>query len=180
MSITISKDQFDQYFNQINNQPMRVGELDKVEGKLISASEHNSEKSGKTSIKLEIDYNGFIIKTYLGISTQKSIEISRGKLIRVAVASVGVDAARKLFNDAASDEDVENDVDLVIEFANKLSKKLKKNPVNVIVSRKKDEAKGVWDVTWFIKDEGNADKNQESETESKSSDDFLDSLDHLK
>ena len=180
MSITISKDQFDQYLNQINNQPMRVGELDKVEGKLISASEHKSEKSGKTSIKLEIDYNGFIIKTYLGISTEKSIEISRGKLIRVAVASVGVDAARKLFNDAASDEDVENDVDLVTEFANKLSKKLKKNPVNVIVSRKKDEAKGVWDVTWFIKDEGNADKNQESETESKSSDDFLDSLDHLK
>lgn len=176
MSITISKDQFDQYFNQINNPPMRVGELDKVEAKLISASEHKSEKSGKTSIKLEIDYNGFIIKTYLGISTEKSIEISRGKLIRVAVASVGVDAARKIFNDAASDEDVENDVDLVIEFANKLSKKLKKNPVNVIVSRKKDEAKGVWDVTWFIKDEGIADKNQESETESKSTDDFLEEL----
>ena len=174
MPITISKDQFDQYFNQINNQPMRVGELDKVEAKLISASEHKSEKSGKKSIKLEIDYKGFIIKTYLGISTDKSLEISRGKLIRVAVASIGIEAARKLFNDAASDEDVESDTDLIIEFANKLSKKLKKNPVNVIVSRRKDESKGVWDVTWFIKDEGNTEKGQEKEI--SGTDEFLEDL----
>jgi len=174
MPITISKDQFDQYFNQINNQPMRVGELDKVEAKLISASEHKSEKSGKTSIKLEIDYKGFIIKTYLGISADKSLEISRGKLIRVAVASIGIEAARKLFNDAASDEDVESDTDLIIEFANKLSKKLKKNPVNVIVSRRKDESKGVWDVTWFIKDEGNTEKGQEKEI--SGTDEFLEDL----
>jgi hypothetical protein len=171
MAITITKEQFESYFEQINNQPMKVGELDKVEAKLISASEHKSDKSGKTSIKLEIDYNGFIIKTYLGISTEKSIEISRAKLLRVAVACIGVEASRKLFNDSAADEDVENDVDLLIEFASKLSKKLKKNPVNVIVSRKKDEAKGMWDVTWYIKDE---DLGKESEEKSES--DIFDAL----
>lgn len=162
MPITITKEKFNSYFENIEKPVQKIGALDKVEGNVITASEHKSEKSGKTSIKLEIDYQGFVIKTYLGISSEKSIEISRSRLLRLAIASVGVEESKRLFQEAANDEDVDDDVSLLLEFTNKLNKKLRKNPVPVIVSRTKDEAKGVWNVSWYIKDENIKKESNES------------------
>ena len=175
---------FDQYFNSIQTKP-KVGELDNVTAKVTGLAEYRSQKSGKTSIKLTINVNGSEIYTYLGYSNEKSAEISKARLVKLAIAALGYDGTKKLYEDAASDEDVTNDEELIIEIANKLNKKLKKNPVDVIVTRKKEG--DFWDVRWRLPDdstkteESTANANEpplpeESKASAESTDEFLNDL----
>lgn len=145
MSITTTN--FNSYFDSIQTKP-KIGELEDVPAKVTSLAEYRSQKSGKTSIKLTISVNGGEVYTYLGYSNEKSAEISKARLVKLSVAAIGYDGTKKLYEDAANDEDVSTDSELIVEIANKLNKKLKKNPVDVIVSRKKNG--DFWDTSWHL------------------------------
>lgn len=157
MSITTTN--FNTYFDSIQTKP-KIGELEDVTAKVTSLAEYKSQKSGKMSIKLTINVNGGEICTYLGYSNEKSAEISKARLVKLSIAAIGYDATKKLYEDAANDEDVTTDAELILEIANKLNKKLKKNPVEVIVSRKKDGE--FWDTNWRLPSSGTDETKQEA------------------
>lgn len=182
--MSIKTANFNQYFDSIQTKP-KVGELQDAQAKVTSLAEYKSQKSGKTSIKLTINVNGSEIYTYLGYSNEKSAEISKARLVKLAIAALGYDGTKKLYEDAANDEDVTTDAELIVEIANKLNKKLKKNPVDVIVTRKKDG--DFWDTKWRLPDdsskteESKANVNEpplpeESKASAESTDDFLNEL----
>jgi hypothetical protein len=145
MSMNVTN--FNSYFDSIQQKP-KIGELEDAPAKITSLAEYRSQKSGKTSIKLTISVNGGEIYTYLGYSNEKSAEISKARLVNLSIAAIGYDGTKKLYEDAANDEDVTTDAELIVEIANKLNKKLKKNPVDVIVSRKKEG--DFWDTKWRL------------------------------
>lgn len=179
--MSIKTTNFTQYFESIQTKP-KVGELEDATGNVTSLAEYKSQKSGKTSIKLTINVNGSEIYTYLGYSNEKSAEISKARLVKLAIAALGYDGTKKLYEDAANDEDVTTDAELIVEIANKLNKKLKKNPVEVIVSRKKEG--DFWDTKWRLpeaesKDEPKADEPalpEESKASAEGTDEFLNAL----
>ena len=181
--MSIKTANFNQYFDSIQTKP-KVGELQDAQAKVTSLAEYKSQKSGKTSIKLTIDVNGSEIYTYLGYSNEKSAEISKARLVKLAIAALGYDGTKKLYEDAANDEDVTTDAELIVEIANKLNKKLKKNPVDVIVTRKKEGE--FWDTKWRLPDdstktESTANVNEpplpeESKASAESTDEFLNEL----
>jgi len=156
---------FDQYFESINNGNKKVGDLDKVPGKITSIQEYKSTKSGKKSLKLTISVNEGEVFTYLGFSNDKSVEITKARLVKLCIAAVGMEETKKIYEAAANDEDVDNEVDLILELGTKINKKLKKNPVDVIVTRSKSED-GFWDVRWWLKD--SEDKKEETKAEEPS------------
>lgn len=181
--MSIKTTNFDSYFTTIQTKP-KIGELEDAPGKVTSLAEYKSPKSGKTSIKLTIDVNGVDIFTYLGYSNEKSAEISKARLVKLAIAALGYDGTKKLYEEAANDEDVTTDAELIVEIANKLNKKLKKNPVDVIVTRKKEGE--FWDCKWRLpadetKTESTANANEpplpeESKASAEGTDDFLNDL----
>lgn len=170
---------FDQYFDSIQTKP-KVGELDNVTAKVTSLAEYKSQKSGKTSIKLTINVNGSEIYTYLGYSNEKSAEISKARLVKLAIAALGYDGTKKLYEDAANDEDVTTDAELIVEIANKLNKKLKKNPVDVIVTRKKEGE--FWSTKWHLPESKSEESTsevplpEESKASEEKTDEFLNDL----
>ncbi len=84
-----------------------------------------------------------------------------------------MEETKKIYEAAANDEDVDNEVDLILELGTKLNKKLKKNPVDVIVTRTKSED-GFWDVRWWLKDsEDQKEPKAEPAPESTDTDQFL-------
>lgn len=180
--MSIKTANFNQYFESIQTKP-KVGELKDAPAKVTSLAEYKSQKSGKTSIKLTINVNGSEIYTYLGYSNEKSAEISKARLVKLAIAALGYDGTKKLYEDAANDEDVTSDAELIVEIANKLNKKLKKNPVDVIVTRKKEGE--FWDVRWRLPDDGSNTESsnanepplpEESKASAESTDEFLNEL----
>ena len=182
--MSIKTANFNQYFESIQTKP-KVGELEDAQAKVTALSEYRSQKSGKTSIKLTINVNGSEIYTYLGYSNEKSAEISKARLVKLAIAALGYDGTKKLYEDAANDEDVTTDAELIVEIANKLNKKLKKNPVDVIVTRKKEGE--FWDTKWRLPDDSSKTEEsttnvkepplpEESKASAESTDDFLNEL----
>lgn len=184
-NMSINTTNFNSYFDSIQTK-QKIGELEDVPAKVTSLAEYRSQKSGKTSIKLTISVNGGEVYTYLGYSNEKSAEISKARLVKLSVAAIGYDGTKKLYEDAANDEDVSTDAELIVEIANKLNKKLKKNPVDVIVSRKKDG--DFWDTKWRLPNDAAKSEDQktqsseqpplpeESKTSTESTDEFLKDL----
>lgn len=154
---------FNSYFDSIQTKP-KIGELKDVPAKVTSLAEYRSPRSGKTSIKLTISVNGGEIYTYLGYSNEKSAEISKARLVKLSIAAIGYDGTKKLYEDAANDEDVSTDAELIVEIATKLNKKLKKNPVDVIVSRKKDG--DFYDTKWRLPNDTAKTEDQKTEGQS--------------
>lgn len=166
---------FDQYFESIKNTTgKKVGELDKAPGKITSIAEYKSPKSGKNSLKITISVDGSDVFTYLGYSSEKSAEISKGRLVKLAIAAVGMDETKKIYEAAANDEDVEKDEEFIVEFATKLNKKIKKNPVDVVVTRKKEG--DFWDTKWFIPNDPIAENSEGPKTECQDGEKFLEDL----
>ena len=167
---------FDSYFESIKNQGQKIGELNEAEGSITAIQEYKSNKSGKSSLKLSIAVQGGEIHTYLGYSSEKSAEISLARLTKLCIASVGMEETKKIYEAAANDEDVEDESDLIVELGLKLNKKLKKNPVKIIVSRTKTED-GFWDVRWHLADEPQSEQAPaQAEATESNSDDFLNDL----
>lgn len=175
-NMPIKTTNFDQYFSTIQNQK-KVGELENAPGKVTQISEYKSPKSGKTSLKLTIDVDGSDVYTYLGYSNEKSIEISKARLVKLCIAAIGMDGTKKIYEEAANDEDVSDDKDLILEIATRLNKKLKKTPVDVIVTRTKSED-GFWDTKWFIPDDNQQDGSKEEveKPSTENTEDFLKDL----
>lgn len=177
--MSIKTANFNQYFDSIQTKP-KVGELEDAQAKVTALAEYKSQKSGKTSIKLTINVNGSEIYTYLGYSNEKSAEISKARLVKLAIAALGYDGTKKLYEDAANDEDVTTDAELIVEIANKLNKKLKKNPVDVIVTRKKNG--DFWDTKFHLPEsnsEGSTEQPplpEEGKASAESTDEFLNEL----
>lgn len=159
--MVIKTNNFESYFDSIQTKP-KIGELQDAPAKITSIAEYRSPKSGKTSIKLTISVNGGEVYTYLGYSNEKSAEISKARLVKLSIAAIGYDGTKKLYEDAANDEDVSTDAELIVEIANKLNKKLKKNPVDVIVSRKKEG--DFWDTSFHLA--SNDTKTEDQKTQS--------------
>lgn len=181
---------FDQYYEGIKNSTgTKVGELKDKEAKITNISEHKSTKSGKTSIQITINVDGTDISSYMGIISDKSKEITLARLTKLSVAALGVDVTKKIYEDAMTSEDNDNDEEKLMDFALKVGKKLRKAPANVIVNRTKND-EGIWDVSWRLSDnnqfmtalksDADAQKTQEppipGETKEADSDDFLDEL----
>ena len=173
---------FDEYFESIKNNTGKIGELKDANGKIVQIQEYKSQKSGKKSLKLTIAVDGGEVFTYLGFSNEKSIEITKARLTKLCIAAVGMAETKKIYEAAANDEDVDDDVDLILELGTKINKKLKKNQVEVVVTRTKTED-GFWDTRWHLpeaKSEGNSAEQppipQESEASAESTDEFLNDL----
>ena len=180
---------FENYFDTIRNQQggHKIGELENKEATINNISEHKSQKSGKTSLQLTINVDGTDISSYMGYATEKAREITMARLTKLAVAALGVEATKKLYEGAMNSEDNETDEERITDYALKIGKKLRKSPANVIVNRKKTED-GFWDTTWRLSDanafsdalKSDAQKTKEpplpEEAKSEDSGDFLDSL----
>ena len=184
---------FDSYFSNIKNSTgSKVGELKDKECQITNISEHKSQKSGKTSIQLTINVDGSDISTYMGLTSDKAKEISLARLTKLAVAALGVDATKKLYESAMNSEDNDTDEERLMDFALKVGKKLRKSPAKVIVTRTKNE-EGIWDTNWRLADNNTftsalksdkEDKKNESseqpplpgESNAEDTGDFLDSL----
>lgn len=164
---------FDQYFETIQTNTSKIGELKDAEGKVTEINEYKSQKSGNRSLKMTINVNGGDIFTYLGFSSEKSMEITKARLTKLCIAAVGMAETKKIYEAVANDEDVTDDKDFILEFASKLNKKLRKNPTDVIVSRTKNEEKGLWDTKWHLKDSDEPALPEESKAKPEDADDFL-------
>lgn len=150
--MSIKSNNFDEYFNSIQSSN-KVGDLDNDVCKLISVAEYKSPKSGKTSLKIVFDKDGAEFSSYLGLASDKSIDITNGRLIKLYTAATSPEDAMEAFKKSFEDEDNDHDTkNIAIDFATKLNKKLKKTPVEVIVTRHKNE-EGLWNVKWKIKSE---------------------------
>lgn len=169
---------FDSYMDQIKNNTNKVGELTEAKGKVTAIQEYKSPKSGNKSLKMTIQVEGGEISAYLGFSTEKSIEITKARLTKLCIAAVGMAETKKIFEDVANDSDIDTEVDFILEFSAKLNKKLRKNPTEVIVSRTKNEEKGVWDCKWHLP-EANSEEvplPEENKAKNENTDDFLGDL----
>ena len=167
---------FDSYMDQIKNNTNKVGELTEAKGKVTAIQEYKSPKSGNKSLKMTIQVEGGEISAYLGFSTEKSIEITKARLTKLCIAAVGMAETKKIFEDVANDSDIDTEVDFILEFSSKINKKLRKNPTEVIVSRTKNEEKGVWDVRWHLPEAEEVPLPEENKAKNENTDDFLGDL----
>ena len=181
---------FESYFTSIQS-TNKIGDLENETCKLISVAEYKSSKSGKTSLKIVFNKDGSEFSSYLGLASDKSIDITNGRLIKLYSAATSPEDAMEAFKSSFEDEDNDHDTkNIAIDFATKLNKKLKKNPVEVIVTRHKNE-EGLWNVKWKIKSEDDVaeasetkidepaltgESKVESKVEPEKTDAFLDDL----
>lgn len=151
MAFTVEN--FENYFDTIRNQQggHKIGELENKEATITNIAEHKSQKSGKTSLQLTINVDGTDISSYMGYATEKAREITMARLTKLAVAALGVETTKKVYESAMNSEDNETDEERITDYALKIGKKLRKTPANVIVNRKKTED-GFWDTTWRLSD----------------------------
>ena len=182
--MSIKSNSFDEYFTSIQS-TNKVGDLENEVCKIISVAEYKSPKSGKTSLKITFDKDGAEFSSYFGLASDKSIDITNGRLIKLYTAATTPEDAMAAFKKSFEDEDNDHDTkSIAIDFATKLTKKLKKNPVEVIVTRHKNE-EGLWDVKWKIKsdEEEAAEKKvdepslpEEGKASTENTDEFLNDL----
>ena len=83
----------------------------------------------------------------MGIA-DKAGEITVQRLVKLLVKAVGEEAAKRIFDKVADDEDVNTDKEFVLELANKVDKKLSANPVKVYADRTKNGEN--WQVKWYF------------------------------
>jgi hypothetical protein len=169
----ITNTSIEDYFSSIQTAP-KVGDLDNEICKITSVAEYKSTKSGKTSLKITFDKDGAEFGSYLGLGSEKAIDITNARLTKICAACVGPEEMMKMFKASYEDEDVENTRDLALDFAIKVNKKLKKNPVDAIVTRHKSED-GLWNVKWKLSDEDKEETADEQPSEKKE-EDFYDAL----
>lgn len=182
--MSVKSNDFEAYFTSIQS-TNKVGDLENETCKIISVAEYKSPKSGKTSLKITFDKDGAEFSSYFGLASDKSIDITNGRLIKLYTAATSPEDAMAAFKKSFEDEDNDHDTkNIAIDFATKLTKKLKKNPVEVIVTRHKNE-EGLWDVKWKIKsdEEEAAEKKvdepslpEEGKASSENTDEFLNDL----
>ena len=185
--MSIKTADFNEYFSSIQS-TNKVGDLENETCKLISVAEYKSPKSGKTSLKIVFDKDGAEFSSYLGLASDKSIDITNGRLIKLYTAATSPEDAMEAFKKSFEDEDNDHETkNIAIDFATKLNKKLKKNPVEVIVTRHKNE-EGLWNVKWKIKSEADEDTEaaeqkvnepalpEEGKASTEKTDDFLNDL----
>lgn len=114
---------------------------------IVEAKEYKGQ-SGKTSIKLTfVTADDGKFAAYMGVS-DKACEFSVQRLTRILVKSIGEEDAKRIFEKVASDEDVNNDKDFILEFATKVNRKLESSPVKVYVDRVKNGEN--WQVKWYF------------------------------
>ena len=168
---------FDEYYSSIQISA-KVGDLDNAAVKLISVAEYKSTKSGKTSLKITFDHEGAEFGTYMGLGSDKSVDITNNRLLQIATACVGAEDAIAMFKSAFEDEDNEHDTrQIAMDFATKLNKKLKKKPVDAIVTRHKSEDGSLWEVKWKLPSaEDDKSEAEHEDTKTEDTGDFLDSL----
>lgn len=171
--MAITTTEFDSYFSSIQTSP-KVGDLDNEICKIVSVAEYKSTKSGKTSLKITFDKDGAEFGSYLGLGSDKAIDITNSRLSKICAACVGPEEMVKMFKSSYDDEDVENTRDLAVDFAIKVNKKLKKSPVEAIVTRHKSED-GLWEVRWKLAEDDKEETADEQPSEKKE-EDFYDAL----
>ena len=114
---------------------------------VVGAEKHVGQ-TGKTSIKLNfVTADGGTFRSFMGIA-DKAGEITVQRLVKLLVKSVGEEAAKRIFDKVADDEDVNTDKEFVLELANKVDKKLSANPVKVYADRTKNGEN--WQVKWYF------------------------------
>ena len=114
---------------------------------VVGAEKHIGQ-TGKTSIKLNFaTADGGTFRSFMGI-VDKAGEITVQRLVKLLVKSVGEEAAKRIFDKVADDEDVNTDKEFVLELANKVDKKLSANPVKVYADRVKNGEN--WQVKWYF------------------------------
>ena len=114
---------------------------------IVEAKEYKGQ-TGKTSIKLTfVTADDGKFASYMGIS-EKACEFTVQRLTRILVKAIGEEDAKRIFEKVASDEDVNNDKDFVLEFATKVNRKLESSPVKVYVDRVKNGEN--WQVKWYF------------------------------
>lgn len=172
--MAITTTEFDSYFSSIQTAP-KVGDLDNEICKIVSVAEYKSSKSGKTSLKITFEKDGAEFGSYLGIGSEKAIDITNSRLSKICAACVGPEEMVKMFKASYEDEDVENTRDLALDFAIKINKKLKKNPVDVIVTRHKSED-GLWEVRWKLAEDDKEDSSEKPNETEEAEGDIFDSL----
>lgn len=131
---------------------------------IIGIAEYKSQQSGKVSIKIEFKYEGSTFNAYMGL-TGKSVDITNGRILKILTKAVGEAKAKEIYTKVASDEDVNDEVELAIGLAQKTNAKLKNNPVTAHVDRVKNGE--FWDVKWKIDD---------NKVEDSGADDFINSM----
>lgn len=181
--MSVKSNDFESYFTSIQS-TNKVGDLENETCKLISVAEYKSPKSGKTSLKIVFDKDGAEFSSYFGLASDKSIDITNGRLIKLYTAATSPEDAMAAFKKSFEDEDNDHDTkSIAIDFALKLNKKLKKNPVEVIVTRHKNE-EGLWNVRWKLaSEETKSDEStqevplpEEGKATSENTDEFLNDL----
>ena len=114
---------------------------------IVGAEKHVGQ-TGKTSIKLNfVTADGGTFRSFMGIA-DKAGEITVQRLVKLLVKAVGEEAAKRIFDKVADDEDVNTDKEFVLELANKVDKKLSANPVKVYADRTKNGEN--WQVKWYF------------------------------
>lgn len=114
---------------------------------VVGAEKHVGQ-TGKTSIKLNfVTADGGTFRSFMGIA-DKAGEITVQRLVKLLVKAVGEEAAKRIFDKVADDEDVNTDKEFVLELANKVDKKLSANPVKVYADRTKNGEN--WQVKWYF------------------------------
>ena len=181
--MSVKSNDFESYFTSIQS-TNKVGDLENETCKIISVAEYKSTKSGKTSLKITFDKDGAEFYSYFGLASDKSIDITNGRLIKLYTAATTPEDAMAAFKKSFEDEDNDHDTkNIAIDFATKLTKKLKKNPVEVIVTRHKNE-EGLWDVRFKIASEETKTNEstpevplpEDSKATSENTDEFLNDL----
>lgn len=118
---------------------------------IVEAREYKGQ-TGKTSVKLTfVTAEDGKFASYMGVS-DKACEFTVQRLTRILVKSIGEEDAKRIFEKVASDEDVNNDKDFILEFASKVNRKLESSPVKVYVDRVKNGEN--WQVKWYFKKPG--------------------------
>lgn len=114
---------------------------------VVGAEKHIGQ-TGKTSIKLNFaTADGGTFRSFMGI-VDKAGEITVQRLVKLLVKSVGEEAAKRIFDKVANDEDINTDKEFILELANKVNNKLAVNPVSVYADRVKNGEN--WQVKWYF------------------------------
>lgn len=114
---------------------------------IIGAEKHIGQ-TNKTSIQLNfVTDEGGTFKSFMGV-VDRAGEITVQRLTKLLVKAVGEEAAKRIFDKVANDEDVNTDKEFVLELASKVDKKLSVSPVKVYADRTKNGDN--WNVKWYF------------------------------
>lgn len=99
---------------------------------------------------MNFSYDGFDFNAYLGLSSDKCVEITQKRVAQILLKIFGKDEAAKILDTLSNSEDVNTNTDLILEMATVINRSLRKKPLQVYVSRTKNEESGYWEVKWYL------------------------------